>query len=245
MINSKQVKELFFSLGADLCGIAGIDRFSDAPTGYHPLDVMPSCKSVISFACRFPAGALACQTPIPYTRIRNSITPKMDAMALDFCIEMEKRQVVCVPIPTNESIWDKNTGRWRSIISQKHAAQAAGLGTIGRHSLLITPEFGSMVWLGAVLCDRELEPDEVKENICNNCNLCVGACPVNALEEKELRQQVCWEHAFGDDEEEKSWRISCHKCRDICPYNLGSENSFAASAIRYSDAENGKGKQSR
>ena len=165
MINHEKIKEIMFSLGADLCGVASIDRFDDAPKGYHPLDVLPTCKSVISFGCRFPVGTLICKSAIPYTRVRNSITPKMDAIALDFCIEMEKNQIVCVPIPTNESQWDKNTGRYRSIISQKHAAQAAGLGTIGRHSLLITPEFGSMVWLGAVLCEQEFEPDKRKESI--------------------------------------------------------------------------------
>lgn len=223
-IDNHAVKELMLSLGADLCGIASLDRFGDAPKGFHPLDVMPSCKSVISFGCRFPVGTLHCNSPIPYTRVRNSITPKMDAIALDFCIEMERRGVVCVPIPTNESVWDDNTGRWRSVVSQKHAAQAAGLGTIGRHSLLITPEFGSMVWLGAVLCERELEADELKENICNDCNLCVEACPAGALDERELKQQVCWDHAFGDDENLQTWTISCHRCRDICPFNLGSEN---------------------
>ena len=139
---------------------------------------------------------------------------------------MEKNQIVCVPIPTNEDQWDKNTGRYRSIVSQKHAAQAAGLGTIGRHSLLITPEFGSMVWLGTVLCEQGFEPDEMKEPLCNNCNLCVEICPVNALEKWEIKQQSCWEFAFGDNEEEKVWEISCHKCRDICPYNLGYQNSF-------------------
>lgn len=223
-MNSQEVKDIFFSLGADLCGIASIDRFEDAPIGYHPLDVLPSCKSVISFACRFPVGTLFCKTAVPYTRVRNSITPKMDAMALDFCIEMEKRGILSIPIPTNESEWDERTGRWRSIISQKHAAQAAGIGTIGRHSLLITSEFGSMVWLGAVLTEAELTPDDVKERICNNCNLCVKACPVNALKNENLEQQSCWDNAFGDDEVRKSWIISCHKCRDICPYNLGTEN---------------------
>lgn len=226
MIDSSQVKEMMYSLGADLCGIASIDRFKDAPKGYHPLDVMPSCRSVISFGCRFPVGTLTCKTPVPYTRVRNSITPKMDAIALQFCMEMEKHQVVCVPIPTNESEWDKNTGRWRSVISQKHAAQAAGLGTIGRHSLLLTPEFGSMIWLGAVLCAQELEADAMKENICSSCGLCVEVCPVNALEKPEINQQACWDYAFGEDKEKRSWRISCHKCRDICPYNLGSCNSF-------------------
>ena len=226
MVDSKMAKEIMFALGADLCGIASIDRFAEAPKGYHPLDVLPACKSVISFGCRFPVGTLACKSHIPYTRVRNSITPKMDSMALDFCIEMEKHNVVCVPIPTNESQWDKNTHRWRSIVSQKHAAQAAGLGAIGRHSLLITPEYGSMIWLGAVLCEQELEADEMKENICDNCGLCVNTCPVNDLENSELKQQDCWEFAFGDDEEKQIWRISCHKCRDICPYNFGSENSL-------------------
>lgn len=225
-MDSTEVKRIAYALGADLCGIAGIDRFDDAPKGYHPLDVLPTCRAVISFACRFPVGTLYCNSPVPYTRVRNSITPKMDAIALELCISLEKEHILSVPIPTNESEWDGNTGRWRSIISQKHAAQAAGLGTIGRHSLLITPEFGSMVWLGAVLTEAELEPDDIKENICTNCNLCVTVCPVNALETPEIKQQTCWDHAFGDDEEKQNWRISCHKCRDICPYNLGSENSI-------------------
>lgn len=218
------IKKTAFSLGADLCGIAGMDRFDDAPEGYHPRDVLPSCKSVISFACRFPAGTLACSTAVPYTRVRNSITAKMDAIALDLCIALEKKGILAIPIPANESQWDEKTGRFRSVISQKHAAQAAGLGTIGRHSLLITPEFGSMVWLGAVLTEAELPADPVQENICNGCNLCVEICPHNALENVEINQQVCWDNAFGDNESTRNWEISCHKCRDICPFNLGSEN---------------------
>lgn len=226
MMDSKGVKDILFGLGADLCGVADIGRFADAPRGFHPRDVMPSCRSVISFACRFPVGALACNSPIPYTRIRNSITAKMDAIALDACIELEKRGIVCVPVPSNESLWDSGTRRYRSIISLKHAAEAAGLGTIGRHSLLITPEFGSMVWLGAVLCAQELESDNKKEAICNDCGLCVEACPINALENRDMSQAACWEHAFGDDKEKQVWRISCHKCRDVCPYNLGSKNAI-------------------
>lgn len=220
-MTNEEVKKKAGLLGADLCGVASMDRFGDAPDGYHPADVFPSCKSVISFACRFPAGTLMCGTHVPYTRVRNSLTAKMDGIALDLCIWLEEKGALSLPVPTNESQWDTGTGRWRSIISQKHAAQAAGIGTIGRHSLLITPEFGSMVWLGAVLTEAELEADSLKERLCNDCNLCVEACPVNALDEMQIKQQVCWDYAFGDDEEKQVWRIACHKCRDICPYNLG------------------------
>ena len=44
---------------------------------------------------------------------------------------------------------------------------------------VLTPEFGSMVWLGAVLCEQDFEPDKMKEPLCNNCNLCVDICPYN------------------------------------------------------------------
>ena len=226
-MNSTEIKKLLYSLGADLCGIASLDRFGGAPRGYHPVDVLPNCQSVISFAVRFPVGALLCRNDAVYTHIRNTITPKMDAIALDACIELEKAGHLAVPIPTNNSQWDASAGRVRSIISQKHAAQAAGLGTIGRHSLLITPEFGSMVWLGTILTDAVLEPDPMLEPICNDCGLCVDACPINALEPTEMAQQACWDHAFGDNPETQSWEISCHKCRDVCPYNLGSQNTLS------------------
>ncbi len=225
-MTSQEVKQIARELGADLCGIASIDRFADAPEGYHPLDVLPTCRSVISLGIRFPVLALKSTTPVPYTRIRNSITPKMDALALDLCIALEKRGVAALPIPTNESEWDSRTGRWRSIVSQKHAAQAAGLGTIGRHSLLITPQFGSMVWLGAVLTEAELTPDPLLESLCTGCHRCVEACPVNALAQPDIAQQTCWDYAFGDDAEKQRWSISCHRCRDACPFNLGTENNL-------------------
>lgn len=81
-------------------------------------------------------------------------------------------------------------------------------------------------WLGAVLCEQEFEPDEIRSSVCDNCNLCVAACPVNALSEAELKQLDCWNHALGDDKDLNTWKISCHKCRDICPYNFGSKNNF-------------------
>ncbi len=223
-MNKKEIKEKLFELGADLCGIASMDRFSEAPEGYHPLDVLPTCKSVIAFAVHFLSGTLACNTAVPYTIVRNILSDKMDKIAVQFCIDAENDGILAVPTSALGSEYDDKTGRHRSIVSAKHAAQAAGLGTIGRHSLLITPEYGSMVWLNVILTELELEPDALQERICNDCNLCVEICPVNALENIEVNQQACWDNAFG--EVKQDWRISCHKCRDICPYLFGSRNEM-------------------
>ena len=223
-MNSKEIKEKLYELGADLCGVASVDRFGEAPEGYHPLDVLPTCKSVIVFAIRFVSGTLACNTAVPYTVVRNILSDKMDKIAVQFCIDMENEGVLAIPTRTNASEYDEKTGRNRNIVSAKHAAQAAGLGTIGRHSLLITPEFGSMVWLSVILTELELEADPLKEPICNNWNLCVEICPVNALESPEVNQSACWDYAFG--EVKRDWRISCHQCRDICPFLFGSKNKM-------------------
>ena len=223
-MTSQDVKAFMLSHGAALCGVASVERFSGAPRGYHPLDVMPTCRSTISFALPFPVGTLKCVSPAPYTHVRNTITPKLDTLALELCLFLEEHGYAAAPIPTNDRQWDAATGRWRSIVSQKHAAQAAGLGTIGRHSLLMTPEYGSMVWLGCVLTEAELAPDPLLPDVCVGCGLCVSACPVKALDGPELAQQSCRDHAFGDDPETRSWRISCHACRDACPHNLGSKN---------------------
>lgn len=223
-MDAKEIKARFYELGADLCGIASVDRFGEAPEGYHPLDVLPTCKSVIVFAKRFIAGTLACNTGVPYTVVRNMLSDKMDKMAVEFCAAMEDEGVLAVPTRTNGSEWDARTNRNRAIVSAKHAAQAAGLGTIGRHSMLITPEYGSLVWLSVVLIEVELEADPLLDPICNNCNLCVDVCPVNALENQEMNQQVCWDYAFG--EVKGDWRISCHRCRDICPFLYGSKNQM-------------------
>ena len=102
MTNS-ELKALLSSLGADLCGIASLDRFAGAPEGFHPLDVFPPCKSVISFACRFPVAALSSPTHVVYTRVRNSISDKIDSISLNACIALEERGIQAVPIPAVES----------------------------------------------------------------------------------------------------------------------------------------------
>jgi len=70
-----------------------------------------------------------------------------------------------------------------ALFSYKHAAQIAGLGNIGRHSLLMTPEFGPRERLACLLTEASLEPSAVvHRDYCVNCDACIRECPAQALQ---------------------------------------------------------------
>jgi epoxyqueuosine reductase QueG len=71
----------------------------------------------------------------------------------------------------------------RSLFSYKHAAELAGLGAIGRHSLLINSKFGPRLRLACILTEAPLEASPVvREDHCVNCDACIRACPAAALQ---------------------------------------------------------------
>ncbi len=225
MRTSAEIKAFFLSHGMDLCGGASVDRFGDAPEGYHPRDILPGAQSVIVAAKRFPAGALLCPTSVPYTIERNMLSDILEKVSFQFCCELEDSGAVAVPTgvvgPTE---FDVRTGRYRNILSAKHAAVAAGLGVIGKNTLLLTPEYGNMVWLTAIVCELPLEPDPLlTTDYCADCTLCVDVCPAHATGEPELRQTTCSEFAFGG-ENGGEWKIKCFRCRAVCPHCLGEKN---------------------
>ena len=106
----------------------------------------------------------------------------------------------------------------------KHAAELAGLGRIGRNTLLVNRRFGNMIWLSAVLLGVELEGDPIDEKeICpTGCRACIRICPVGALDSGlSMNQKACWEHAFGSPSQGGEWRIKCFACRSVCSHALG------------------------
>ena len=225
-MNADEIKKTLCKLGTHLCGIASIDRFDGAPEGFHPRDVLPSCKSVIVIAKCFPAGVLHCNTTVPYTVARNMLADMLDKISVQFCGIAERHGILAVPTGTiSHSQYDGKTDRWRSIVSAKHCAVAAGLGRIGRNTLLVTPEYGNMVWISAILTDTVFSPDEMLEgDPCEEaCSLCTDNCPVHALGDPAMNQNACSDYAFHTDEGEE-FKFKCYRCRVICPNCLGSKN---------------------
>ncbi len=67
-ISTAEIKQKTYELGADLCGVASVDRFKEAPEGFHPQDVLPSCQSVIILASRFLKTPWKPNQPYPTRR---------------------------------------------------------------------------------------------------------------------------------------------------------------------------------
>jgi epoxyqueuosine reductase QueG len=73
-----------------------------------------------------------------------------------------------------------------ALFSYKRAAVLAGLGTIGRHSLLITPEFGPRIRLACLVTEAVFEPSpKTGEDPCVGCNACIRVCPARAIQAPE------------------------------------------------------------
>lgn len=109
-------------------------------------------------------------------------------------------------------------------------AQRAGIGWSGKNCAIITPEFGSYVYLGEMITNLPLEPDTPMEDQCGTCNKCIEVCPTGALVQGgQLNAQRCiafqtQTKGFLAEEfrEKLGNRIyGCDTCQTVCPKNKG------------------------
>jgi epoxyqueuosine reductase len=116
-------------------------------------------------------------------------------------------------------------------IMDKAWAARAGLGWIGKHTNLITNEYGSWVFIGELLLNLELEYDrqEIADQ-CGTCTLCIDACPTGAISEPYVvDSRLCISHATIESRAPQiagevagkleGWLYGCDICQDVCPWN--------------------------
>ncbi len=76
-------------------------------------------------------------------------------------------------------------------ISERDLAIKSGIAWLGKNTCVISPEYGSWIFLGALLTNLTLEPDQPLKSLCGKCTNCIAACPTDALSEFSLDSNKC------------------------------------------------------
>jgi epoxyqueuosine reductase len=129
-------------------------------------------------------------------------------------------------------------------ISERLAAQHAGLGWQAKNTCLIHEELGSWLFLGVILCSLDLTPSNAAQgtratDLCGNCTLCLDACPTGALVEPyvmDARRCISYltielrESIPNELRAPMGWQVfGCDICQDVCPWNRKAPVSLAPS----------------
>jgi len=212
------------NFGADLCGIAAIDRFKDAPEGFRPTDIYPDAKTVVVVAKKFPEGPFLSKSTISYTMTNDIILQDVIRITCALCIRLEHDCVIAVPIPSDEpyEYWDEEKREGRGILSLRHAGYMAGLGVLGKNTLLANNTFGNRIVLGAALLNVEIESDDLADyDFCPpDCEICLKNCPAGALDGKRVIQKLCRAKSQGHTKK-GDYLYICNNCRRLCPNGKG------------------------
>ncbi len=201
----------------------------DVEKRINPVEIFPPARAVVVVALNYFT---------PHQHQQNSGLGKVSRYAwgddyhdvmkeklqslLSWIREQEPRAEgkICVDIqPTMDKAW----------------AVRAGLGWLGKHSNVITPEHGSWIFIGELLLNLELDCDtERVEDHCGTCTLCIDACPTAAITEPYVvDSNKCISYATIElrapelpdefDNKLSGWLYGCDICQDVCPWNRFEE----------------------
>lgn len=198
-----------------------------------PAKIFHNPQSIISIALAYPSKME--QPPKSSRGERRGIFCRA-SWGLDYHIilrdrlaKLEEFIVSKVPYAKCQSMVD--TGE----LSDRAVAERAGIGWSGKNCAIITPEFGSYVYLGEIITNLPFEPDERIEDQCGECTKCLDVCPTGALVQGgQINAQRCigfLTQTKGNIAEEFREKIGnrvygCDSCQTVCPYNRRKDFHF-------------------
>ncbi|MCG7393323.1 tRNA epoxyqueuosine(34) reductase QueG [Microvirga sp. ACRRW] len=130
-------------------------------------------------------------------------------------------------------------------VMEKPLAEAAGLGFQGKHTVIVSREFGNWLFLGAIFTTAELPVDESEQNHCGSCRRCLDVCPTNAfpapfqLDARRCISYLTIEHKGHIPEDLRTGignRIfGCDDCLAVCPWNKFAQASREVKLMQRED----------
>ncbi len=194
---TRDLKGFARDLGADLVGVADAEILNRrAPPNHRPHDLLPESRAVVSLGLKMLRSIFASPnirvSRISYVHLHR----RLNEIAWDIAAYLESRGHYAIPISSDVPIdMINNRGLWGDI-SHRHVAVAAGLGEIGRSSLLLTPDYGARIRVTSVITTAPLKPDgEPTPGLCPpDCRLCLEGCPGGAISEAGVDKKACVRH---------------------------------------------------
>jgi len=194
----------------------------------NPQQVLPGAKTAVVVALNYGSAST------PHSAFR---APRLQGVVARYARHLDYHEVMGERLrklatfldelggADNRSLWYVDTGP----VLERDFAQRAGVGFIGKHTNVISRQFGNWLLLGEILTTLDLEPDAQKTNRCGNCTRCINACPTNAITAPfQLDARLCISYltielkgsipemlrpALGN-------RIfGCDDCLAVCPWN--------------------------
>ncbi|MGQ9693526.1 MAG: hypothetical protein ACUVWV_02150 [Thermodesulfobacteriota bacterium] len=196
--NSAFLEKMKKKLDIELLGAAILDEKIPSEMKNQATALLPETKSIVVLGKEIFWEVVALLSPGkaageaeagelfgPHSDYLNG---RLTRAVYDLASFFHKEGYQCLPLPAAGCPTDQRF--LKAIFSYKHAAQLAGLGVIGRHGLLITPQFGPRVRLACLLTSAEVEPSRPRgDNFCLDCAACIRACPAQALQMSKAEEQ--------------------------------------------------------
>jgi len=185
-----------------------------------PSRVLPGARSIVCVALNYYQGATTDRSWDPVARYawgrdyHDVITPRLERLATH--------------------LRDAAGARCRAYVDtgpvlERDMAARAGLGWIGKNTMLLHPELGSWFFIGVVLTTAELDHDTSLPDRCGSCRACLDVCPTNAfvgpyvLDARRCISYLTIEHKGPIDRDLHdgigSWEFGCDLCQSVCPWN--------------------------
>lgn len=222
-MNKEEIRALILELGADLCGFSPVKRFEACLKGFHPCDILESAQSVIVFARRIPESVFIAKSPVPYTKVNDIVIDDLIKIGIQAALHLEDNGITALPIPSEPyEYWEEDNKKGKGILSLKEAGYLAGLGVIGKNSLLTNKTFGNRILLNALIIDQQFDGDEIDKTVfcMDSCRICIENCKTQAIEDNQVNQKKCREYS-GYTNTKGYFLYVCNHCRMNCPFGRG------------------------